>query len=201
MPFIFFEEYIMDLSWLPDDGGTGHMPPSDAVINFWTDVKRLTDFKKLVEIGFNAGHSSSIILSLFDDVTIQSYDIGQFDITHKNGIIVKDRFGDRFDLDITDSLKITTGEVNGSDILFIDGGHDYQFVSGDIDLWRNSDIPYVIIDDLQHPGVKRAHNELTQSNLATPVYKQYYTAVLPSWMRDDPSKKPVNVPIELLKRK
>jgi len=191
----------MDLSWLPDDGGTGHMPPSDEVIQFWTTVKEKTNFKKLVEIGFNAGHSSSILLTLFDDVTIQSYDIGQFDITHSNGELVKEKFGDRFNLSITDSLKITTGEVNGSDIIFIDGGHDYPIVSGDIDLWEKSDVPYVIVDDLQINGVKRAHGELVKRGKVEAIYKQYYTAVLPSWMRNNPAKKPVNVPIEVLKRK
>jgi len=191
----------MDLSWLPDDGGTGHMPPSPEVIQFWKTVKEKTDFKRIVEIGFNAGHSSSILLTLFPDIVVKSYDIGQFDITKKNGIIVKERFGGRFNLSIIDSLKITTGEVSGFDVLFIDGGHDYPIVSGDVDLWKQSDIPYVILDDLQHRGVKRAHNELVSSGMVESVYKQYYTAVLPSWMRDNPNNKPVNVPIELLKRK
>lgn len=191
----------MDLSWLPDDGGTGHMPPSDEVVRFWTTVKEKTNFTKLVEIGFNAGHSSSILLTLFDDVTIQSYDIGQFDITHSNGKLVKEKFAGRFSLTITDSLKITPEEVNGSDVLFIDGGHDYPIVSGDIKLWKQSDIPYVIVDDIQHRGVKKAHAELTSSGFVQSVYKQYYTAVLPSWMRDNPKNRPVNVPIEVLKRK
>ena len=190
----------MDLTWLPDDGGTGHMPPSDEVIQFWSTVKEKTNFKRLVEIGFNAGHSSSILLSLFDDITIQSYDIGQFDITHSNAKLVKEKFGDRFNLKITDSLKITTGEVNGADILFIDGGHDYPIVSGDIDLWEKSDIPYVIVDDLQINGVKRAHSELVKRGKVQVVHKHYYTAVLPSWMRNNPNNRPVNVPIEMLKR-
>ena len=191
----------MNLSWLPDYGGTGHMPPSKEVIEFWTAVKEKTNFKKLVEIGFNAGHSASILLSLFDDVSVQSYDIGQFDITHSNGKLVKEKFGDRFSLKITDSLKITTGEVNGADILFIDGGHDFPIVSGDINLWERSDIPYVIIDDLQHRGVKNAHKELISRGITELVHKHYYRAVLPSWMRNNSAHQPVQVPIEVLKRK
>jgi hypothetical protein len=138
---------------------------------------------------------------LFDDITIQSFDIGQFDITHSNGKLVKERFGDRFNLTIKPSEQITYGEVNGSDILFIDGGHDYPIVSGDVDLWENSNIPYVIIDDLQINGVKRAHRELVSRNKVEAIYKHYYTAVLPSWMRDNPNNRPVNVPIEVLMRK
>lgn len=190
----------MDLSWLPDTGGTGHMPPSADVINFWSAVKEKTNFKTFVEIGFNAGHSSSILLSLFNDITIKSFDIGQFDVTVENSRIVKEKFGDRFDLTIKDSLTITKEEINGSDLLFIDGGHDYPIVSGDINLWKQSDMPYVVIDDLQHRGVKRAYTELKNTGMVETLHKTYYTAVLPSWMRDDPTKKPVNVPVELLKR-
>jgi len=191
----------MDLSWLPDDGGTGHMPPSDDVINFWKTVKEKTNFKTFVEIGFNAGHSSSILLTLFDDITIKSFDIGQFPITITNGDIVKNKFKDRFSLTIVDSLKITYGEINGSDILFIDGGHDYPIVSGDVSLWKGSDVPYVVIDDLQNRGVKRAYTELMNTGMVETMHKTYYKAVLPSWMRDDPTKTPVTVPVELLKRK
>ena len=68
-------------------------------------------------------------------------------------------------------------------------------------MWEKSDVPYVIIDDLQINGVKRAHGELVKRGKVETIYKQYYTAVLPSWMRNNPAKKPVNVPIEVLRKK
>lgn len=187
----------MNLDWLPDDGGTGHMPPSEAVIDFWKKAKDKTNFKKVIEIGFNAGHSSCILLELFDDVEILSFDIGQFEITHTNGKLVKEKYVDRFNLKIKDSLKITPEEINGYDIMFIDGGHDYEIVSKDIDLFMKSDINYVILDDLNHPGVSKAYSEL--DGLDT-ILKYKYRAVLPSWMRNT-GKSPVMVPIEILKKK
>jgi len=189
----------MDLSWLPDNGGTGHMPPSEDVINFWKGVKEKTNFKTLIEIGFNAGHSSSIMLTLFDDIKIKSYDIGQFDITKKNGIIVKEKFGDRFDLKITDSKHLTYGEINGSDVLFIDGGHDYPIVDGDISLWEGSDVPYVVIDDLQNAGVIKARDKLHAKGNVKILHEGSYHAVLP-YAKRNKGRSPIKVNIELLER-
>lgn len=190
---------MIDLSWLPDDGGTGHMSNSPEVINFWKKVKEITNFKKMTEIGFNAGHSSAIILSVFEDTSITSYDIGQFDVTLSNGKILKKKFKDRFDLLIKDSTRLIPEEINGQDILFIDGGHDYPIVKSDLNLFLNSDIKYVVIDDLQNQGVKKAFGEI--SYRVREIHRAKYTAVLPSWMRNDSSKKPITVPVILAEKK
>jgi len=188
----------IDLSWLPDDGGTGHMPCNSDVINFWKAVKEITNFQSMMEIGFNAGHSSSIILSLFDDVRIDSYDIGQFDITHSNGKLVKEKFTDRFDLFIQDSMKISSSKLNGKyDLMFIDGSHDYNPVVSDINLFLNSDIQYVIMDDLQNKNVKRAYGELLNNSSFEVLHETRYTAILPYQMRNK-NIKPKNVPIRLI---
>ena len=189
----------MDLSWLPDDGGTGHMPPSKEVVDFWKKVKEHTDFKTLVEIGFNAGHSSSIILTLFEDTKILSHDIGQFDITLRNGELVKDKFKNRFDLVIKNSLSIQPSEINGNDVLFIDGGHDYEIVSKDIELFINSDIQYLVLDDMQHRGVKKAYANYLNNDNYQLIHKQHYEAILPSHMRNTGVKN-VIVPVYLIKK-
>jgi len=191
----------MDLSWLPDDGGTGHMPPSPEVIEFWTQVKKITNFKSLMEIGFNAGHSSSIMLTLFEDIEINSCDIGMYEITERNGELVKERFGDRFNLHIFDSTKLKPEFIaNKYDIMFIDGAHDYDPVTSDMKLWIESDIPYAVVDDLQNQNVKRAFNELLNNDNFRIMHSATYTAVLPHRMRDDKSIQPKQVPIKLVKK-
>lgn len=187
----------MDLSWLPDNGGTGHMPESKEVIDFWTQVKEKTGFKTMVEIGFNAGHSSSILLTLFNDIKIKSYDIGQFDITHSNGKIVKDRFGDRHDLVIKDSTKLSVSDINDYDLIFIDGGHDYPIVSSDVKLFLKSNIKWCVLDDLSNKGVKQAYYEMLQDK-TTLHLKQIYTAVLPYTKRG--KMQPIEVPVFLLEK-
>lgn len=191
----------MDLSWLPDDGGTGHMPPSYEVIEFWRRVKRLTNFKSMMEIGFNAGHSSSIMLTLFEDIEINSCDIGMYEITERNGELVKERFGDRFNLHIFDSTKLKPEFIaNKYDIMFIDGAHDYGPVTSDMKLWIESDIPYAVVDDLQNQNVKRAFNELLNNDQFVVMHSATYTAVLPHRMRDDKNIQPKQVPIKLVKK-
>jgi predicted O-methyltransferase YrrM len=191
----------MNLCWLPDNGGTGHMPPSEKVIDFWRVVKEKTDFKRMAEIGFNAGHSSSIVLSLFKDVSVQSYDIGQFDITFTNEILVKNKFQDRFSLTIKDSRDITSDDIKNCDLLFVDGGHDYEIVSKDIELFISSRSQYLVLDDLQHRGVKKAYEEYLKDNRNFEViHETTYHAVLPSWLRDT-DREPVEVPILLIRKK
>jgi len=186
----------MDLSWLPDTGGTGHMPPTDEVISFWKNVKDFTNFKHLTEIGFNAGHSSSIILSLFDDVTVSSYDVGMYDITLTNGRIVENKFPNRFELTVKDSKNLTPSDISNSDILFIDGSHNYPEVRSDIDLFLKSNLKYAIIDDMQNRNVQRAYNE-SKSHYKL-LLEQTYQAVLPFHMRG--TRPSVNVPVRLVEK-
>ena len=186
----------MDLSWLPDDGGTGHMPPSKEVISFWESVKKYTGFTHITEIGFNAGHSSSIILTLFDDVTVSSYDVGMYDITYTNAKIVENRFPNRFTIAIKDSKELSPKDINDSHILFIDGSHNYPEVRSDIDLFLQSNLKYAIVDDMQNRNVQKAYNESShQYKLLT---EQTYKAVLPYRLRGE--KQPVNVPVRLIEK-
>lgn len=149
---------MIDINWLPD-GGTGHMVVNDKVVSFWEDVKEKTDFRSLFEIGFNAGHSSSIVLSLFDDVTVNSYDICMFSITKDNAKLVKQKFDDRFYFYEKDSMNLKPSDLNGFDLFFIDGSHDLPYIQNDLNLALLSDVKYVIIDDLQNRNVKKTFQE------------------------------------------
>jgi len=149
---------MIDINWLPD-GGTGHMVANEEVISFWKNVKQKTDFKSIFEIGFNAGHSSSIILSLFDDVIVHSFDICMFDITKRNAKVVKNKFKDRFSFYEKNSMYLKPNEVDGYDVIFIDGSHDLPYIQNDLNLAFLSDVKYAIIDDLQNRNVKKTFQE------------------------------------------
>lgn len=189
-----------NLSWLPDDGGTGHMPVNKDAYDIWKTIKEITDFRSLMEIGFNAGHSSAMILSMFDDVKVDSYDIGQFEITEQNGSLVEKRFPDRFSLTIIDSMDLKPEQINGKyDILFIDGSHDYPQVSSDIRLFLQSDVQYVVLDDLQNKNVQKAYTELLYNDRHEVLLEKTYHAVLP-YAKRNTNKKQVKVPIRLVRK-
>lgn len=167
----------MNLSWLPNEAYEGHMTPSTQILNFWSVVKSLTKYKRMLEIGFNAGHSSSINLEMYSDISITSYDVCWHSYTENNASIVKNRFNSRFNFIKGSSLDLRPSDIIGKyDIMFIDGDHSYDSCSSDIRLWMDSDIKYVIIDDFQYEGIKKAHEELLFSGPFSELHTQQYRA-------------------------
>jgi hypothetical protein len=156
---------MIDLSWLKPENIKpkkieGHMTVTKEIEAFWREVKTLTGFKNLMEIGFNAGHSSAFILSLFDDVKVDSYDICWHPYTKPNSLKVKKKFSNRFDFFETDSTKIKPSEVSEKyDILFVDGNHKLDYVENDFQIAYKAKIPYMVVDDLHQKDVKIKFDE------------------------------------------
>jgi GR25 family glycosyltransferase involved in LPS biosynthesis/lipopolysaccharide biosynthesis glycosyltransferase/predicted O-methyltransferase YrrM/mannosyltransferase OCH1-like enzyme len=84
--------------------------------------------KNIMEIGFNAGHSSELFLSLDSKINITSFDIGVHKyIKHAKEFIDK-KFPGRHELVIGDSMKTIPkfyldNPNRKFDLIFIDGGH------------------------------------------------------------------------------
>lgn len=154
---------MIDLSWL-DVGGKkkveGHMQTGDDVRDFWLRVREITGFRSIMEIGFNAGHSSAFLLELFPDVTVVSHDIGWHKYTVPNSEKVKQRYGDRFEFVQIDSLQIKPRHLQGRfDVMFIDGNHDTDWIDSDLRVWMQTDIPYAVVDDLQVKTVNTVYKK------------------------------------------
>lgn len=172
----------MNLDYLPD-GGTGHIIPSQQSIDFWKEVKKLTNFKRMMEIGFNAGHSSAMFLTLFDDIQIDSYDICQFEVTKSNAEIVKKIFKHRFNFFEKDSMEIDRNDIYGKyDLIFIDGSHDLPFVENDFELALNSGADFLVADDLQNVNVQQTSKKLEKTNKIEKIVKGRYKASTGKWV-------------------
>jgi predicted O-methyltransferase YrrM len=110
---------------------------------------------RVMEIGFNAGHSAEVFLQNNSSLTLTSFDIGDHDYTIFGKQYIDSVYPGRHTLIIGDSTisvpKFIKDNNNTKfDVIFIDGGHDYPIANADLDncfhLAHKDTI--VVIDDI-----------------------------------------------------
>jgi predicted O-methyltransferase YrrM len=155
----------IDTSFLPKPI-EGHMQIQPSVIDMWKSVKNLTDFRTMMEIGFNVGHSSVIVLSMFPDVTITSFDIGRNERTLQGADLVSNKFPHRHSFRQIDSVTLREefkeglSAIGQQDLIFIDGGHTYDVALSDIMMAKELGIKNILVDDSNMEEVARAINSV-----------------------------------------
>jgi predicted O-methyltransferase YrrM len=133
------------------------------------------------EIGFNAGFSSLAFLSASADVQVVSFDIGCHEVVGTAKEFVDAEYPGRHELVLGDSAcsvpSYRTQHPEASfDIVFIDGGHEYEQAREDISNMRGLSHPgtSVVVDDLTPwfwwgEGPTRAWTEAISQGLIAPV--------------------------------
>lgn len=101
-------------------------------VTFLKNICKNDNIKNAMEIGFNAGHSAEIFLKNNKNLNLTSFDLG----VHKYGppgkIFIDKYFPNRHKIILGDS-KITIPKHNNIyDLIFIDGGHDYNTALSDL---------------------------------------------------------------------
>lgn len=147
----------------------------------------------IMEIGFNAGHSSTLFLTNTKETTkVVSFDLGSHDYLADGKKTIDDNFPNRHELILGDS-KITVPEYikknpnKKFDIIFIDGGHDYQEAISD--LFNCQELAHentlVIMDDTvmtpelvkgYNVGVNKAWNYAVDNGFIKQIYSKDYEA-------------------------
>ena len=178
---------MIDTSFLPK-AIEGHMQVQQNVVDMWLKIKNHTSFCSMIEIGFNVGHSSVIVLSLFDDVSVNSFDINRTERTQQGADIVKEKFNDRHNfysyntLTLREDIKNKNFVLPNADLIFIDGGHSFEVALNDIMIAKENNISYVVVDDSNIDTVRSAINAvdfLTEIETWAYVYQKKKTKINP----------------------
>lgn len=114
----------------------------------------------VMEIGFNAGHSAELFLSTNPNTTVTSFDLG----VHEYGVHAKKyidtTYPSRHSLEIGDSTIIIPEYIKKNpgktfDLIFIDGGHQYEIAKADMTHCRflaHKDTILILDDTIYTPG-------------------------------------------------
>jgi len=107
--------------------------------------------KRILEIGFNGGHSSELFLK-YTSAHVTSFDLGEHPYVAHAKEYIDAYYPGRHALILGDST-VTVPQCNGTfDVIFIDGGHDYAVALADLQNCRRLAHPgtIVIMDDTMY---------------------------------------------------
>lgn len=115
------------------------------------------NIKNVMEIGFNSGFSTLLMLISNPNIHISCFDLGEHKYTIPCYEKLKETFGDRINITIGDSTKTLQNINDNYDLIHIDGGHSTEVANSDIiNSYRLSKQGTILImDDYNFP---KLHN-------------------------------------------
>ena len=134
------------------EGGAG-----DHLLAFFTRlIDEHREIRLIGETGFNTGGSSRVFLSARPDTSVVSFDLGEHSSSVRRAKADIDRaFPNRHELWLGDSTETVPAYAHAHphkrfDLIFVDGGHDYEVAKADLLNFRamSHANTIVVIDDL-----------------------------------------------------
>lgn len=131
------------------EGNTSMNPGSTALLQ---RLVRSNGVARVMEIGFNAGHSANTLLAANPDITLTSFDLGRYGYEEKAKTAIDALYPGRHSLVLGDSrVTVPAHEPEQPyDMIFIDGGHRKDIPAADLANCRRLAHPNTIIlmDDI-----------------------------------------------------
>ena len=132
-------------------GGTDLNNPD--MVNPWIDIQRIVNPKKVIEIGMWAGHSSLLMMTVFENLqSLVSYDPS--DVSFANAKQIK-----KFWPIHTLYNKPIWGDESrhtNIDLIFVDGQHTGNAPFQDIESCMKIKPRYILCDNIEHDSVRGA---------------------------------------------
>lgn len=126
------------------------------------------NIKHVMEIGFNSGFSTLLMLLSNPNIRVSCFDLGEHKYTIPCYNKLKETFGDRIELTIGDSTKTLKKTNECYELIHIDGGHSVEVANSDIiNSYRLSKQGTILImDDYDFPHLHKLwDNYIAKYNL------------------------------------
>jgi len=136
------------------------------------------NIKHVMEIGFNAGFSSLLMLLTNPSMYISCFDLGEHKYTLPCYEKLKETFGDRIKITIGDSMKTLQHIKEEYDLIHIDGGHSTEVATSDIKnayrLSKNGTI--LIMDDYDFTNLHHLWDSYIEKHNLKPLTTSLYNS-------------------------
>jgi predicted O-methyltransferase YrrM len=117
-------------------GFEGHSQQLPAQTSLLASYTSKSNVKTVLEIGFNAGHSSDTFLKSKDNVSVTSFDLGDHNYVIYGKSYIDQKYPERHQLIIGNSIETLPSFIKTTDtkydVIFIDGGHEYEVSYSDL---------------------------------------------------------------------
>jgi len=126
--------FLKDNNCYVTEGYTEQVPEQVQILK---DLVNNDKIINVLEIGMNAGHSSCLFLENNKQCNVISFDIGNHDYVRVGKQYIDNKYPNRHELIISDStisipLYTNINKESKMDLIFIDGGHDYETALNDL---------------------------------------------------------------------
>ena len=148
------DEFFSKLGIYWYGGNEGHTQQVDDETLYLNQISQ--NAKKILEIGFNGGHSAETFLKSSENVIVHSVDIGFHHYVKFGYFYLKKKYKDRIKIYYGDSTQVLPKLIRDKeqfDFVFIDGGHDYDIVKTDLfnSIILSEKDGIIIVDDVFFP--------------------------------------------------